>query len=267
MPAPIKNVDRALVKVMEKYRRDFSKLTDLSRATLECMTEAALLDVLKKLLELAKEGKIFIVRIKHRLDAAFEALEFGGYRDILINLAFSEDGHIVELQLNLSEFVRIKTKGGGHLAYGAARMLQAFEPDTSSFMGVLDESSSRDVGTGLLKKANFIGLQGESVLSAFSKPSAQLVEVSFSNVDFSVVGVKDLNWLGAAAGALRETLKILKIVQCTGLEGASLPTQLGELKRLVSLHLTKSKFGGGRLFVGLEPVESSPPSSHFFLQE
>jgi hypothetical protein len=243
-PAPIKNIERAIVKVLEKYGLNFSSLTDLARATIECKTEQVLLAVLRKLKEAVQAGKAYIVRIKHRLDDRFEALEFGGYRDIRINLSFSDGGHIVELQLNLAAFVHIKGNGGGHLAYGTARMLQAFESDTTAFMGRLDADSSRDVGTGLLKKASVVGLESASALSVFSKSSVQLVELKFMTVDFGTVGVATLDWLAQAAEPLAVTLKVLEISDCKGIEGQQMPSQLGKLVKLKVLKMDGNKLEG-----------------------
>jgi hypothetical protein len=58
-----------------------------------------------------------ISRIKFRLDEGYDAMEAGGYRDILVNMAFppreeKDNWHIVELQLNLKKFAQIKAGGG-----------------------------------------------------------------------------------------------------------------------------------------------------------
>jgi hypothetical protein len=110
--APIKNVERAMVKVYEKYGSHFEELTDLARATIVCADEHVLLMVLKKLEKEVNGGRVAIRRIKHRLCAKYDATEAGGYRDVLINVSETNGGHIAELQLNLGGFVAIKSSGG-----------------------------------------------------------------------------------------------------------------------------------------------------------
>ena len=133
------------------------------------------------------------------------------YRDILINLAFTPTGHIVELQLNLAQFVAIKS-GGGHVAYSVARTLQAFDPDVTSSAGLLDANSSQDIVSGFTKRFTMVGIesgarsQEQLFVSTFSEPSVQLIELCFVNVAF------DLAWL-PRCGSL-PLLKTFKVVSC-----------------------------------------------------
>jgi hypothetical protein len=125
--APLKSVERALVKVYEKYECNFAMLTDIARITIVCDDEFAMKSILLKLKTAVDKKITTIVRIKFRLDEEFDAMEAGGYRDILINMFFppqdeKESEHMVELQLNLKEFLKIKD-GGGHASYAIARML------------------------------------------------------------------------------------------------------------------------------------------------
>jgi hypothetical protein len=125
--APLKSLERAMVKVYEKYRCNFSMLTDLARRTIVCDNVEALKRVLVELKAAVDSNLATVVRIKFRLDKSFDAMEAGGYRGILMNLYFppkeeNESEHHVELQLNLKEFVKIKDEGG-HGSYAVARML------------------------------------------------------------------------------------------------------------------------------------------------
>ena len=47
--------------------------------SVECESEEDLLELLELIREAVIAGAVYICRMKHRLDAAFEALEFGGW--------------------------------------------------------------------------------------------------------------------------------------------------------------------------------------------
>ena len=107
-----------MVKVYEKYECRFDMLTDIARATVVCEDEDKLKTILTKLETAVANNEARIFRIKFRLDEGYDAMEAGGYRDILVNMAFPprdmlvDNWHIVELQLNLKKFVEIKDGGG-----------------------------------------------------------------------------------------------------------------------------------------------------------
>ncbi|KAK3270758.1 hypothetical protein CYMTET_20858, partial [Cymbomonas tetramitiformis] len=94
-----------------------------------------------------------VLRIKNRLDPAFEAEKQGGYRDIMLNLCFPERAHaaarrhVCELQLHLALFYDIK-KGGGHDLYKQARSLQLFgysPEDLTDVANLLETVANGDV--------------------------------------------------------------------------------------------------------------------------
>ncbi len=160
--APLKSIERALVKVYEKYGCNFAMLTDIARITIICGDEFALKSVLLKLKTAVDKKITTVVRIKFRLDEEYDAMEAGGYRDILINMFFppqeeKESEHLVELQLNLKIFVEIKD-GGGHASYAVARMLQAFDPAAVTYTGMINQEITRDIEIGLIKKATLVGV-------------------------------------------------------------------------------------------------------------
>ena len=161
--APLKSVERAMVKVYEKYECRFDMLTDIARATVVCEDEDTLKTILTKLETAVAKNETRISRIKFRLDEGYDALEAGGYRDILVNMAFPprdiivDNWHIVELQLNLKEFVKIKD-GGWHASYAVGRILQAFDPAAVTYTGIANSDSARDMQTGLIKKATLVGV-------------------------------------------------------------------------------------------------------------
>ena len=248
--APLKSVDRAMVKAYEKYACNFALLTDLARITIVCDDEVALRSVLVKLTT-AAGNEITIVRIKFRLDEQFDAMEAGGYRDILINMFFppreeKESEHMVELQLNLKKFVEIKD-GGGHASYAVARMLQAFDAAAVTYTGMINQESARDIGTGLVKKATLVGVDDVAeteikLTQALGSSSVQLVELKLLNIKFSSVHMASLDWLAASAMHLAATLKVLRINSCE-VKGP-IPPAVGMLHQLVTLNLARNKIDG-----------------------
>jgi hypothetical protein len=247
--APLKSVDRAMVKVFEKYGCNFAMLTDLARITIVCDDEFALKNVLLKLQAAVKEKKATIVRIKFRLDEEFDAMEAGGYRDVLLNMFFpaqEESEHMVELQLNLKKFVLIKD-GGGHASYAIARMLQAFDAATVTYTGLINQGSARDIGTGLIKKATLVGIddvaETESKLTqALGSSSIQLVELKLLNIKFGSGSMGSLNWLAVSAEHLATTLKVLQINSCE-VKGP-IPPEIGMLRQLVILNFLMNDLTG-----------------------
>ena len=249
--APLKSVERAMVKVYEKYECNFAMLTDLARITIVCDDEFALKNVLLKLKTAVDIKIINIVRIKFRLDAEYDALEAGGYRDILVNMFFppqeeSESEHIVELQLNLKKFVQIKD-GGGHASYAVARMLQAFDAAAVTYTGMINEESIRDIGTGLIKKATLVGVDDVDeteikLIQSLGTSRVQLIELKLLSIKFSSVDMASLNWLAASAKHLAATLKVLQINTCEA--KGPIPPEVGMLHQLVILNLSNNKIDG-----------------------
>jgi hypothetical protein len=248
--APLKSIERALVKVYEKYGCNFAMLTDIARITIICDDALALKSVLLKL-KIAVDNEITtIVRIKFRLDKEFDAMEAGGYRDILINMFFpaqeeKESEHLVELQLNLKEFVEIK-EGGGHATYAVARMLQAFDPAAVTYTGMINQDITRDIGTGLIKKSTLVGIDGADteikLAQALGSSRVQLIEIKLLNIRFSSVDMASLNWLAASAKHLAATLKVLQINTCEA--KGPIPPEVGMLRHLVTLNLSTNKIDG-----------------------
>ena len=242
--APLKSVERAFVKVFEKYDCRLDQLTDLARATIVCEDEGVLRSVMVELKKAVEDKAIQIHRIKHRLDANFDAMESGGYRDILVNMVFPPNDHVVELQLNLKAFVEIKN-GGGHSSYSVGRMLQAFEPNATTYTGFMTSDSVRDIESGLTKKATVLGVDASVTEGRIAKSLAshgiQLMELKFLSIAFSGV-MQNLDWLATSANELASTLKYLQIDSC-GVKGR-IPSEVGHLRYLTVLNLTDNKLEG-----------------------
>jgi hypothetical protein len=64
-----------------------------------------------------------------------------------------------------------------------ARMLQAFDPDTTNFIGIADTTSCRDIQIGLLRRVSIIGFKDEGLFCrALMMPSTQWIELKILNV-------------------------------------------------------------------------------------
>jgi hypothetical protein len=251
--APLKSVERGVVKVYEKYDCRFDKLTDVGRVTIVCADECVLRDVLKELKKAVEDGDVRIYRIKFRLGDDYDAAEAGGYRDVLINMAFppkdgEEEGglHLVELQLNLAKFVDIKS-GGGHASYSVGRILQAFDIATTTYTGMATPDVVRDVQTGLVKKATVVGIDvavtEARMVEALGSHSVQLVELKLLNIAVSGT-MGNLKWLVASAEHLAPTLKVLCVKKC-GVKGP-IPSEIGEFSHLTELVLNGNRLDGER---------------------
>jgi hypothetical protein len=70
-------------------------------------------------------------------------------------------------------------------------MLQAFEPETTSYIGVADGDSSRGIGVGLIRRATIIGFEEDNRLffRSLEMPTVQLIELKLLNVSLVVVSV------------------------------------------------------------------------------
>jgi hypothetical protein len=244
--APLKSLERAMSKVFEKHECRFDQLTDLARATIECVDENTLLDAIETLKHALEKGTIQIHLVEHRLDKEFDAVEVGGYRYILLNVTFPPSSHLVELQLNLKAFVDIKN-GGGHASYSVGSMLQAFDPAANTHTGLLTTDHIRDVERGLVKKAALVGMEGEGhemegmMVKALGSRGVQLVELKLLNMTFSGA-MQNLDWLARSAKEIASTLRVLRVETC-GVSGP-IPPEVGELRRLTVLDLSTNKLEG-----------------------
>jgi hypothetical protein len=113
-PPGLKGRERAVEKTNAENGGDFTRLTDLSRSSIQYETMA---DLHRGLAQI--DGQLDVVRIKDR----FETTAPGGYRDMLLNVRMS-NGHIVEVQLHLKSILEVKG-GRGHEIYERTRSLEA----------------------------------------------------------------------------------------------------------------------------------------------
>eukprot|EP00941_MAST-03F_sp_MAST-3F-sp1_P001109 g1109.t1 len=150
---PLKTVNRSLEKVMDGYNGKFNYLGDIARGSIQCVSLHSACVVLKVLLEEQAKGTVQLVRCKNRFDPKFNAEQGGGYRDGLINATFpgQPEGHIVEIQIHMRDFIIVK-KGGGHASYKAARALHLADPNLLTYRGELTNDVVKDISGGLIQE-------------------------------------------------------------------------------------------------------------------
>lgn len=116
--AGLKGEKRASEKVNGKYGGDWSRLTDVIRATVAVGSKSEIpgaVDAVRK--EMADHGW----HIAEKPDNRIENPTPGGYRDL--NLLFrSSTGHLAEIQINTKAMIRAK-EGDGHKLYEEYRVI------------------------------------------------------------------------------------------------------------------------------------------------
>ena len=102
-----------LVFLCSRWWQDVSRLLDLCRQSI--VFDSAV-DVAACIRAVRGDSDARIVRIKNKLDPAFDAGPYGGYRDVALNLRLSTpatvrlglESHVCELQLLLRPYAEIK---------------------------------------------------------------------------------------------------------------------------------------------------------------
>ena len=93
--------------------QDVSKLVDICRQSIIFET---VIDLATCLDNIANDDDTVLVRVKNRLDPAYDSSLSAGYRDVCVNLIFSNDlaknlgleRHICEVQLVLLSYAKLK---------------------------------------------------------------------------------------------------------------------------------------------------------------
>eukprot|EP00960_Hanusia_phi_P044282 756553-Hanusia_phi.AAC.3 len=113
----LKNVTRAIQKVVRSYHGDVSRLMDIVRYVLIFDDIVKL----KRAIEVIREDPMIqVARIKNRLEHSYNSIKSGGYRDICLNIRicndytrkFYIDNHLCELQLVLKSFMDLRAEKG-----------------------------------------------------------------------------------------------------------------------------------------------------------
>jgi hypothetical protein len=95
--------------------QDVSRLMDLCR---QCIAFESIKDLAACVHAIRTDPEIKVVRIKNRLDPAFDSSLSKGYRDVAINMRIKTystiemgiDNHVCELQLLLKSFAMLKVR-------------------------------------------------------------------------------------------------------------------------------------------------------------
>jgi len=127
--AKLKRPERAIEKVLRSYGGDASRLCDICRQSIVFDSIASL----QKCVEvIAADTEVTIVRVKNRLDPAYDSSLSLGYRDVAFNLRICTkeafdlgvETHVCELQLIMETFAANKSDQG-HTRYVEFRNARA----------------------------------------------------------------------------------------------------------------------------------------------
>ena len=241
--APLKGAARACAKTLEKYRSDFSRLTDLARMTFECETLTGALAVLNAL---ATDGAFTLLLLKNRLMLAFDADPTGGYRDLLLNLRCNATGHIAEVQITLVPLLRVKT-GGGHAAYALARLLHLNEIATYRHEGALGHRNLTAVSSGLVRELRCAGTVGltehmDALVGAMRSQTCLLDVLILSGCDWPSAPISPLLNAAMCIGPRLKELELDHMVCSSG--KIEIPHAISKCTALLTLGLYDSPIEG-----------------------
>ena len=186
--APLKALKRVTEKAAEKYDGDFSRVTDLARATLECETLAGVRAVIAAL---AADGEWTVVLIKNRLMEEFDASETGGYRDVLVNVLSARTAQLAEVQVTLRVLLGVK-HSGGHAAYQLTRILDLNSKEHMEHKGELSGDVLARIEFGMIRKLELrgkgsrLGEHFDRLRAALEAPSCLVASLWISGADWPV---------------------------------------------------------------------------------
>lgn len=195
LPGMVKGAPRIVFKSMTKYGGNTSKCHDLARATVSVGTLA---DIVAVLLAVLACPMLVVIRIKNRMDPAYDATSIGGYRDVQLQCLLQDaagNWHYVELQINLVAMIAIKEGGGeggggggGHHAFDQARLIDAFSERTLRYNG-----QPSDVVFGMVRSGVLLALdltnntldesQQASLQSALASDECRIRSLVLNNCD------------------------------------------------------------------------------------
>lgn len=117
--APLKGEKRAQEKVDSKFKGDWSQLHDVIRATVAVDSLPQLTQAMEAIRsEMEENGWVMAEKPDDRISNPLPS----GYRDV--QMKFTREGHVAELQLNLKSMI-IAKEGEGHKLYEEQRSLIA----------------------------------------------------------------------------------------------------------------------------------------------
>ena len=144
--APVKRIERATIKMFEKYDANPNRVLDLARTTIECDTLEAIEFVFDRL---SKSEVLEVVRLKDRMSAFYDSMVSGGYRDFLLNVRCAT-GHVCELQITLRDLLQIK-EGGSHGLYRLVRLTNGLAPENATYNGAFSADVAHKVEHGMAR--------------------------------------------------------------------------------------------------------------------
>eukprot|EP00939_MAST-03C_sp_MAST-3C-sp1_P000620 g620.t1 len=160
----LKRPERVLQKSYENYLGDFSKVRDIARGSIKFDNVESICDCLDDMCN--RTESVDVLRIKCRLSPSFDASASGGYRDVLVNVSFRDlpppfDTYIVEIQLHLDAFLRLKHADfGGHKTYRVARELHIFDPNvTHPTISAVNDRQLKGLAQGTVQVLNLCHLR------------------------------------------------------------------------------------------------------------
>eukprot|EP01062_Namystynia_karyoxenos_P017778 TRINITY_DN16580_c0_g1_i1.p1 TRINITY_DN16580_c0_g1~~TRINITY_DN16580_c0_g1_i1.p1 ORF type:complete len:1079 (+),score=323.79 TRINITY_DN16580_c0_g1_i1:136-3237(+) len=179
--AAMKAPERSLQKTMEEYSGDYSRLCDIVRGSLVCETAAGVQVALR---HLSTSPALRLLRVKNRLDPAFDAEPSGGYRDVLVNCVLPPSEHVAELQLHVARLAGVKS-GGGHAVYSIARSLHLNTQSSQVFHGACTEDVVARIASGAIREAAFDETElapdmQRAIAAALVQPQCALRELSLA---------------------------------------------------------------------------------------
>jgi hypothetical protein len=122
--APLKSIQRTLEKIYRSYFGKVPPILDLVRSSIVVDTVDGARQVLELVLHDAE-----VYTIKNRFDLDYDGRDTAGYRDMNLQIGFSEmsetdfEGFVLELQIHLRPVIEMKTDFG-HRRYIALRNLR-----------------------------------------------------------------------------------------------------------------------------------------------
>ena len=177
-------------------------------------------------------------------------------------------GHICELQIHINAMLAVKSGGGGHVAYKAARVLQLFHEDISVYQGkavlLSADKSARSalvrLSKGQLKELDFSLTRmtielAHDMAQALAAPSCKVIKMCAGTGEWDAgVKMEDV-YTEKACRNVASSLEYINISNASKiLKGSSLSPHLRFLKNLVIL----VRLGGSFPIVsGHDPISSS----------
>lgn len=158
----------------------FDGILDCARGGIECPSMASVRDALQAVLDEGKQGRIRILRIKMRFHEPSE----GGWRDALVNFAFTDDPreHVCELQVIHEKMMTIRADMGAHHGYdkfrGAMELLLYHNVDIEAVTQELEKRAQDEVLSRTLSSTQAGGVtQASESLSESTADVSRIAEL------------------------------------------------------------------------------------------